>query len=125
MRTTAADQIDEGLEQLLRGVAEEAAHRRAAEQQASDAVERMNQMERDCAEAMLQACALAENRIGADRQEAEQRGRLVERAWVQGLIDLVLNGLQEQGAAAASLQSLRRMVEQGPIEIDPCASDVS
>jgi hypothetical protein len=125
MSATAADQIDEALEQLLRGVAEESAHRRAAEQQAADAVERMNQMERDCAKAMLQTCALAENRIGADREEAEQRGRLVERVWVQGLIDLVLNGLQEQGAAAASLQSLRRMVEQGPIKIDPCAGEVS
>jgi hypothetical protein len=119
MSTTAADQIDEALEQLLRGVAEETAHRRAAEHQAADAVERMNQMERDCAEAMLQACALAENRIGADRREAEHRGRLIERAWTLGLIELVLGGLQEQGAAAASLQSLRRMVEQGPIEIDP------
>jgi len=124
MSTAAADIIDAAIEQLLRGVAEEATRRReaeelmaAADERAAAAVERMDQMERDCADAMLQSCALAENRIAADRQAAEQRGQLIERTWVLGLIGLMLEGLQEGGAAAAALQSLQRMVQEGPIEI--------
>ena len=124
MSTAAAEIIDGAIEQLLRGVAEEATRRRqaedlmaAADERAAAAVERMDQMEPDCADAMMQSCALAERRIAADRQEAEQRGQLVERNWTLGLIGLMLEGLQEGGAAAASLQSLRRMVEEGPIEI--------
>jgi hypothetical protein len=124
MSTAAADIIDGAIEQLLRGVAEEAARRReaeglmaAAEDRATAAEERMDRMERDCAAAMMDACTLAENRIAADRQAAEERGQLIERTWVLGLIGLMLEGLQESGAAAASLQSLRRMVEEGPIEI--------
>jgi hypothetical protein len=110
--TAAADVIDEALEQLLEGVAEETRIRRAAE-------ERMDQMERDCAEAMLQACALAERRIAADREASEQRGHQMEREWVLGLIGMLLDELQDGGGGAAALQSLRRMVEQGPIRIAP------
>lgn len=124
MSVAAADIIDGAIEQLLRGVAEEADRRReaeelmvAADERAAAAVERMDQMERDCADAMMDACALAEDRIAADRQAAEERGQLIERTWVLGLIEMMLEGLQESGAAAASLQSLRRMVEEGPIEI--------
>ena len=130
MSTAAADIIDAAIEQLLRGVAEEATRRReaeeltaAADERAAAAEERMNQMERDCADAMMQSCALAENRIAADRQAAEQRGQLIERTWVLGLIGLMLEGLQESGAAAVSLQSLRRMVEEGPIKIEVSGSE--
>jgi len=108
MNPTAVNVIDAALEQLLRGVAEETSRRRAAE-------ERMDAMERDCAEAMQQACALAEHRIAADRQEAEQRGRMLERTWTLGLVELLLEGL-DGGAGVAVLESLRRMLEQGPIE---------
>jgi hypothetical protein len=131
MSTAAADIIDAAIEQLLRGVAEEATRRReaeeltaAADERAAAAEERMNQMERDCADAMLQSCALAENRIAADRQAAEQRGQLIERTWVLGLIGLMLEGLQEGGAAAAALQSLQRMVQEGPIEIGVPGSEL-
>jgi hypothetical protein len=130
MSTAAADIIDGAIEQLLRGVAEEAARRReaeglmaAAEDRAAAAEDRMDQMERDCADAMMQSCMLAENRIAADRQAAEERGQLIERTWVLGLIGLLLEGLQDGGAAAASLQSLRRMVEEGPIEITAPGSE--
>jgi hypothetical protein len=130
MSTAAAEIIDAAIEQLLRGVAEEAARRReaeglmaAAEDRAAAAEERMNQMERDCADAMLQSCTLAESRIAADRQAAEERGQMIERTWVLGLIGMMLEGLQESGAAAASLQSLRRMVEEGPIEIGAPGSE--
>jgi hypothetical protein len=123
-RPAGAEIIDAAIEQLLRGVAEEATRRReaeelmaAAEERAAAAEERMNQMERDCADAMMQTCALAENRIAADRQAAEKQGQLIERTWVLGLIGMMLDGFQERGAAAASLQSLQRMVEEGPIEI--------
>jgi hypothetical protein len=108
MSSAAVDAIDAALEQLLRGVAEETSRRRAAE-------ERMEAMERDCAEAMQQACALAEHRIAADRQEAEQRGRMLERTWTLGLVEMLLEG----GAGVAVLESLRRMLEQGPIEVTP------
>jgi hypothetical protein len=124
MSTAAAEIIDGAIEQLLRGVAEEATRRReaeermaAADERAAAAVERMDQMERDCADAMMQSCILAENRIAADRQAAEERGQLIERTWVLGLIGLMLEGFQDGGAAAASLESLLRMVEEGPIEI--------
>jgi len=124
MSTAAAEIIDGAIEQLLLGVAEEASRRRvaeermaAADERAAAAVERMDQMERDCADAMMQSCALAERRIAADRQAAEERGQLIERTWVLGLIGMMLDGLQEGGAAAASLQSLQRMVQEGPIEI--------
>jgi hypothetical protein len=110
MNDTVAKEIDEAIDQLLQGVAAETARRRKAE-------ERMDQMERDCAKAIEQACALAENTIAANKQEADRRGRLQERTWTLGLIHLVLEGLQENGAAAASLQSLKRMVEEGPIDL--------
>ena len=116
MNTAAADLIDEALEQLLQGVAEETRRRRAAE-------ERMDQMERDCAQAMLEACALAQRRIAADREASEQRGHLAERTWVLGLIGMLLDGLPETGGAAAGLQDLRRLVEQGPIRIAPAGSE--
>jgi hypothetical protein len=131
MSAAAADIIDGAIEQLLRGVAEEAARRReaeglmaAAEERAAAAVERMDQMELDCAEAIEQCCRMAEDRIAADRQAAEKRGQLIERTWVLGLIGLMLEGLQGGGAAAASLQSLRRMVEEGPIEIGMPGSEL-
>jgi hypothetical protein len=131
MSAAAADIIDGAIEQLLRGVAEEAARRReaeglmaAAEERAAAAVERMDQMELDCAEAIEQCCRMAEDRIAADRQAAEKRGQLIERTWVLGLIGLMLEGLQGGGAAAASLQSLRRMVEEGPIEIGVPGSEL-
>jgi len=130
MSTAAAEIIDAAIEQLLRGVAEEATRRReaeelmaAAEERAAAAEERMDQMERDCADAMMQSCTLAERRIAADRQAAEERGQLIERTWVLGLIGLMLEGLQDCGAAAASLQSLQRMVEEGPIEITAPGSE--
>ena len=130
MSTAAAEIIDGAIEQLLRGVAEEATRRReaeelmaAADERAAAAVERMDQMERDCADAMMQSCILAERRIAADRQAAEERGQLIERTWVLGLIGLMLEGLQESGAAAASLQSLQRMVEEGPIKIEVPGSE--
>jgi hypothetical protein len=112
--SAAIDVIDAALEQLLRGVAEETSRRRAAE-------ERMDAMERDCAEAMQQACALAEHRIVADRKEAEQRGRMLERTWALGLVQMLLEGL-DGGAGVAALESLRRMLEQGPIEATPSAA---
>jgi len=131
MSAAAAEIIDGAIEQLLRGVAEDATRRReaeelmaAADERAAAAVERMDQMERDCADAMQQACALAERRIAADREASEQRGQLIERTWVLGLIGMMLEGLQEGGAAAASLQSLRRMVEEGPIEIGVPGSEL-
>jgi len=114
MSSAAIDVIDAALEQLLRGVAEETSRRRAAE-------DRMDAMERDCAEAMQQACALAEHRIAADRQEAEHRGRMLERTWTLGLVEMLLEGL-DGGAGVAVLQSLRRMLEQGPIEATPSAA---
>jgi len=130
MSAAAAEIIDAAIEQLLRGVAEEATRRRdaeelmaAAEERAAAAEERMNQMERDCADAMLQSCSLAENRIAADRQAAEERGQLIERTWVLGLIGMMLDGLQDGGGGAASLQSLQRMVEEGPIEITAPGSE--
>jgi hypothetical protein len=111
MISAAADVIDAALEQLLRGVAKETSLRRAAEN-------RMDARERDCAEAMQQACALAEHWIAADRQEAEQRGRMLERTWTLGLVEMLLEGL-DGGAGVAVLQSLMRMLEQGPIEATP------
>jgi hypothetical protein len=117
MSPTTTEAIDAALGQLLQAVAEETAGHRSATQLLADAEAASAQMEADCAEAIEQCCRLAENRIAADRQEAEQRGQLVERNWTLGLIGLMLEGLQEGGAAAASLQSLRRMVEEGPIEI--------
>jgi hypothetical protein len=129
--TTATEIIDAAIEQLLRGVAEETTCRReaeeltaAAEGRAAAAAERMAQMEADCAEAIEQCCILAENRIAADRQAAEERGKLIERTWVLGLIGMMLDGLQGGGATAASLQSLRRMVEEGPIEIGVPGSEL-
>jgi type VI protein secretion system component VasK len=114
--------LDAALEQLLQAVAEETAGHRSAKQLLADAEARLAQMEADCAEAIEQYCRLAEDRIAADRLAAEKRGRLAERTWVLGLIGLMLEGLQEGGAAAASLQSLRRMVEEGPIKIGvPCS----
>jgi hypothetical protein len=124
MSTAAADIIDAAIDQLLRGVAEEASRRRVAEERAAAAVERMDQMELDCAEAIEQCCRMAEDRIAADRQAAEERGQLIERTWVLGLIGMMLEGLQDGGAAAASLQSLRRMVEEGPIEIGVPGSEL-
>jgi len=113
--STALQVINKAIEQLLRGVAEETSRRRAAEERAAAAEDQLAQMQADCAEAIEQCCRTAEDRIAGDRQAAEQRGQLIERTWALGLIKLVLEGLKE-GAAAASLQSLRRMVEQGPIE---------
>jgi hypothetical protein len=95
----------------------------ALAQQLSETEARLAQMEADCAEAIEQCCRIAEDRIAADRQSAEQRGQLIERTWTLGLIGLVLEGLQDEGAAAASLQSLRRMVEEGPIQIEPPGSE--
>jgi hypothetical protein len=117
MSLTTTEAIDAALEQLLQAVAEETAGHRSATQLLADAEARLARMEADCAEAIEQCCRLAEDRIAADRQEAEQRGQLVERNWTLGLIGMMLEGLQESGAAAVSLQSLRRMVEEGPKEI--------
>jgi hypothetical protein len=122
--TTTTDAIDAALEQLLQAVAEESAGHRSAVQLLADAEARLAQMEADCAEAIEQCCILAEDRIAADRQAAEERGQLIERTWVLGLIGLMLEGLQENGAAAASLQSLQRMVEEGPIEIGVPGSEL-
>jgi hypothetical protein len=116
MSPTTTEAIDAALEQLLQAVAEETAGHRSATQLLADAEARLAQMEADCAEAFEQCCLLAENRIAADRQAAEERGQLIERTWVLGLIGMMLEGLQG-GAAAAALQSLQLMVEQGPIEI--------
>jgi hypothetical protein len=116
--------IDAALEQLLQAVAEETAGHRSATQLLADAEARLAQMEADCAEAIEQRCRMAEDRIAADRQAAEERGQLIERTWVLGLIGLMLEGLQEGGAAAASLQSLRRMVEEGPIKIGVPGSEL-
>jgi hypothetical protein len=95
MSAAAADVIDEALQQLLEGVAEETRRRRTAE-------ERMDQMERDCADVMQQACALAERRSAADREASEQRGHLAEREWVLGLIRMLLDDLREDGVASGS-----------------------
>ena len=117
MSLTTTEAIDVALEQLLQAVAEETAGHRSATQLLADAEARLARMEADCAEAIEQCCRLAEDRIAADRQEAEQRGQLVERNWTLGLIGMMLEGLQESGAAAVLPQSLRRMVEEGPKEI--------
>jgi lipopolysaccharide biosynthesis regulator YciM len=106
-----------------KAIAAQASDYDAMAHQLAAAVERMNEMQADCAEAIEQCCTLAENRIAADRQAAEQRGQLIERTLVLGLIGLVLNGLEE-GDAAASLRSLRRMVEEAPIEIGSPASEL-
>jgi len=45
------------------------------------AVERMDQMQADCAEAIEQCCTLAEKHIAAERQAAEERDQLIERTW--------------------------------------------
>ena len=124
MSATTTEAIDAALEQLLQAVAEETAGHRSTTQLLADAEARLAQMEVDCAEAIEACCTLAENRIAADRQEAEQRGQLIERTWTLGLIGLMLEGLQDGGAAAASLQSLRRMVEEGPIEIGVPGSEL-
>ena len=122
--TTTAEAIDAALEQLLQAVAEETAGHRSTTQLLAAAEARLAQMEADCAEAIEQCCRMAEDRIAADRQEAERRGQLIERTWTLGLIGLMLEGLQEGGAAAASLQSLRRMVQEGPIEIGVPGSEL-
>jgi hypothetical protein len=121
--STAAQVIDEAIEQLLRGVAEETSRRRAAEERADEAEKRLAQMQSDCAEAIEQCCRIAEDRIAADRQAAERRGQLIERTWTLGLVGLVLEGLEE-GADAATIRSLQRMVEEGPIEITAAAGPV-
>jgi septation ring formation regulator EzrA len=115
--------IDAALGELTNAIAAQAVAHDALAQQLSETEARLAQMEADCAEAIEQCCRLAEDRIAADRQAAEQRGQLIERTWTLGLIGLVLEGLQDEGAAAASLQSLRRMVEEGPIEIGVLGSE--
>jgi len=114
--TTTTEAIDAALEQLLQAIAAETAGHRSLTQLLADAEARLDQMEADCAEAIEACCTLAEDRIAADRQSAEQRGQLIERTWVLGLIALMLEGLQSDGATVPVLQSLRRMVEEGPIE---------
>ena len=121
MSTTQS--IDAALGELTNAVAAQAVAHDALAQLLSEAEARLIQMEADCAEAIEQCCRIAEDRIAADRQAAEQRGQLIERTWTLGLIGLVLEGLQDEGAAAASLQSLRRMVEEGPIEIGVLGSE--
>jgi hypothetical protein len=123
MSRTTTEAIDAALEQLLQAVAEETAGHRSATQLLADAEARLVRMEADCAEAIEQCCRMAEDRIAADRQASEERGQLIERNWTLGLIGLMLEGLQDGGAAAASLQSLRRMVEEGPIEITAPGSE--
>jgi len=114
--TTTTEAIDAALEQLLQAIAAETAGHRSLTQLLADAEARLDQMEADCAEAIEACCTLAEDRIAADRQSSEQRGQLIERTWVLGLIALMLEGLQSDGATVPVLQSLRRMVEEGPIE---------
>jgi hypothetical protein len=121
--TSHAEAIDAAWEGLANAIATQATDCDAMALQLGAAVERMDQMQADCAEAIEQCCRIAEDRIAADRQAAEQRGQLIERTWVLGLIGLMLDGLKE-GAAAALLQSLRRMVEEGPIEIGVPASEL-
>ena len=116
MSTTTTEAIDAALEQLLQAIAAETAGHRSLTQLLADAEARLDQMEADCAEAIEACCTLAEDRIAADRQASEQRGQLIERTWVLGLIALMLEGLQSDGATVPVLQSLRRMVEEGPIE---------
>lgn len=116
MSTTTTEAIGAALEQLLQAIAAETAGHRSLTQLLADAEARLDQMEADCAEAIEACCILAEDRIAADRQASEQRGQLIERTWVLGLIALMLEGLQSDGATVSVLQSLRRMVEEGPIE---------
>jgi len=115
--------IDAALGELTNAIAAQAVAHDGLTQQLTEAEARLAQMEADCAEAIEQCCRIAEDRIAADRQAAEQRGQLIERTWTLGLIGLVLEGLEE-GSAATSLQSLRRMVEEGPIEIGVPASEL-
>jgi hypothetical protein len=115
--------IDAALGELTNAIAAQAVTHDGLTQQLAENEARLVRMEADCAEAIEQCCRIAEDRIAADRQAAEQRGQLIERTWVLGLIGLVLEGLEE-GAAAASLQSLRRMVEEGPIEIGVSGSEL-
>ena len=123
MSATTTEAIDAALEQLLQAIAAERAGHRSLTQLLADAEARLALMEADCAEAIEQCCRMAEDRIAADRQAAEQRGQLIERTWGLGLIALILEGLQD-GGATASLQSLRRMVEEGPIEIGVPGSEL-
>jgi len=114
--------IDAALGELTNAIAAQAVAHDGLTQQLTEAEARLAQMEADCAEAIEQCCRIAEDRIAADRQAAEQRGQLIERTWTLGLIGLVLEGLEE-GSAATSLQSLRRMVEEGPIQVDAAGSE--
>jgi hypothetical protein len=74
-----AEAIDAAWEGLANAIAAQAADCDAMAQQLTAAEERLAQMQGDCAEAIEQCCTLAENRIAADRQAAEQRGQLIER----------------------------------------------
>jgi hydrogenase maturation factor len=110
-----AEAIDAAWEGLANAIAAQATDCDAMVLQLTAAEERLAQMQADCAEAIEQCCTLAEKHIAAERRAAEQRGQLIERTWVLGLVGLMLDGLEE-GAAAASLQSLQRMVEEEPIK---------
>jgi hypothetical protein len=118
-----AEAIDAAWEGLASAIAAQATDCNAMVLQLGAAEEQLAQMQADCAEAIEQCCRIAEDRIAGDRQAAEQRGQLIERTWTLGLIGLMLDGLEE-GAAAASLRSLRRMVEEGPIETTAAAPTV-
>jgi hypothetical protein len=113
---SSTESIDAALGELTNAIAAQVVAHEGLTQQLAEAEARLVQMEADCAEVIEQCCRIAEDRIAADRQAAEQRGQLIERTWTLGLIGLLLEGLEE-GAAAASLGSLQRMVEEGPIEI--------
>ena len=124
MSSTTTEAIDAAMGALTNAIAAQAVAHDAQLRQLAKAEARLAQMEADCAEAIQQGCVLAESQIAADRQAAEQRGQLIERTWTLGLLRLVLEGLQDGGAAAASLQSLQRMVEEGPIEIGVPGSEL-
>ena len=101
-----ADAIDGAIAQLLEAFAEESACSRSVTRLLADADQRLALMEANCAEAIEQAVAMSED-----------RGRLLERQWVLDLVGMLLDGLQE-GAGVVALQSLRRMVEEGPLRQD-------
>lgn len=68
------------------------------------------QVEADCAAAMEGAAMRASQQVKAEREALIRVGRLQERERTLLAIELVSEGLDEQGANVKALQTLRRYV---------------